>query len=1142
MPRALEVAQWVGQRGDEGRPPVSISLNEPVLSPGTDTVVPPGYKITEPNIDNAVATNPHLNTAIIYQLDPERVSTSEEVGIMQQRDSSEAGRALHHKGMTAIEVYTTDMPYPSIVQVTLYMPNPSAANPPAYSQSLAENFVELANRAQEGGLALIAFFDSNCAFKEKGVYPPSRNTEIVRRIISTAGVRGGPRMVVMNWEDETANFYTRMRQGQRPSGLDLALVSQNIAADCHLEIGDTPSFASDHCLLWLTVGDDTAPKAEEVRRDTKVFTWTADNKSAYANGMIAELTAFIGGAELTLRRGEELSQDRETVGGTVDKLTAIAVKSRDEHVSHTTRTTPWRRRRTPGENSVASVEIRARDTALAAMLEADEAGASREQKRALKARYDKSVSTVRRVFAMHTKEKLTAQWAKMEHSYHKNKKECFETFSQALGKKHVSLPRTLRVNGSEVRRPHAIKKWWAERFKVEEIQTGTQEDKDWRDGIVALNKQRARTSRVEKTHASAMYNAPFVHKEVGAALARADNDKKEGDDTLSNEMLRWGGELMLVALLLVMNIMLAAEVIPHSWKRAPIAPAYKKKDRRVRANYRPLTFLSNVYKLYERMLDARMRATVHIDWAQCGFRPRSGPLFTLTRAQAAMQYCKQRGINLYMAFIDFSQAFERVWREGLLWRLWEAGVRGKVWRIVRDMLTGTKQYVLTNYGDTDDWDTTVGIVQGSVLSAFLFIIFITPMSEELAHLSARINNMRVPPQLFADDGTLYAIGACAMAALALGCMEWSAKWMMIVSMVKSQIVALLREAPQVFADPEMIQVVAHAVCLGVGVSDRGVFSLKFLRQLLRRLVMRITAIMEAGVQLGSLRTDVGMHLYVALAQSIIKYALPLTPRDRGHIKELDAEQTRFANRFLSFPETAPDHAAKAELGLLDYDLMAARATLLLHHRIDSSPDPITREMVTWGPGGGVRALRETCMEELGRLLPELEWSAFTNLPYKLASLRLKEAARNLQTRRWVGEEKVLGYETAYVSKSKPGWGMEESLLCLQPNKVSVYLRARNGVGLEGHTDESGACKKCGTHVQWAMHLMIECQGTQMLRDRFDTETGRTDPRLGAMVRALGVESKFHFLMGAGAATMSAQAWQHFQTRAVDLVFQVYEEW
>ena len=74
---------------------------------------------------------------------------------------------------------------------------------------------------------------------------------------------------------------------------------------------------------------------------------------------------------------------------------------------------------------------------------------------------------------------------------------------------------------------------------------------------------------------------------------------------------------------------------------------------------------------------------------------------------------------------------------------------------------------------------------------------------------------------------------------------------------------------------------------------------------------------------------------------------------------------------------------------------------------------------------------------------------------------------------------MLGYETAYASKSKPGWGMEESLLCLQPNKVSVYLRARNGVGLEGHTDESGACKKCGTHVQWAMHLMIECQGTQI---------------------------------------------------------------
>ena len=94
------------------------------------------------------------------------------------------------------------------------------------------------------------------------------------------------------------------------------------------------------------------------------------------------------------------------------------------------------------------------------------------------------------------------------------------------------------------------------------------------------------------------------------------------------------------------------------------------------------------------------------------------------------------------------------WRPGILHRLWEAGVRGKVWRIIKEMLTGTKARVRTNYGDTEEFEIEQGVTQGGVLSALLFIIFITPMAQEISTSPMILEGMKLLTQFFADDCTL----------------------------------------------------------------------------------------------------------------------------------------------------------------------------------------------------------------------------------------------------------------------------------------------------------------------------------------------------------------------------------------------------
>ena len=94
------------------------------------------------------------------------------------------------------------------------------------------------------------------------------------------------------------------------------------------------------------------------------------------------------------------------------------------------------------------------------------------------------------------------------------------------------------------------------------------------------------------------------------------------------------------------------------------------------------------------------------------------------------------------------------------------------------MLSRTKYYVRTNYGDSDIFASMVGVVQpeGSVLATFLFAIYITPMSEALKRFSQKFEGQRIPPQLFADDSLLVSDSPAYRVRLIEACLSWAKKW------------------------------------------------------------------------------------------------------------------------------------------------------------------------------------------------------------------------------------------------------------------------------------------------------------------------------------------------------------------------------
>ena len=75
-------------------------------------------------------------------------------------------------------------------------------------------------------------------------------------------------------------------------------------------------------------------------------------------------------------------------------------------------------------------------------------------------------------------------------------------------------------------------------------------------------------------------------------------------------MLKWGGRILLSALVLLMNLLWMLEVTSTGWKVSIIKPVFKKGSPFNPKNYRPISLVSNLFKLYERLIDVRVRGIV----------------------------------------------------------------------------------------------------------------------------------------------------------------------------------------------------------------------------------------------------------------------------------------------------------------------------------------------------------------------------------------------------------------------------------------------------------------------------------------------------------------------------------------------------
>jgi hypothetical protein len=148
--------------------------------------------------------------------------------------------------------------------------------------------------------------------------------------------------------------------------------------------------------------------------------------------------------------------------------------------------------------------------------------------------------------------------------------------------------------------------------------------------------------------------------------------------------LKHGGDRMMMALVVLCRDVWGNERVPKDWMKQVIFQTLKKCDKKDMGNCRGISLLSVVGKVFAAVLNHKVIkcAEVVLVEEQFGVRPGRGcrdPLFVLRETVR-----NRTGRTVYAAFMDIKKAYPSVWRDGLWWKLWKMGVRGKMWRVLEE--------------------------------------------------------------------------------------------------------------------------------------------------------------------------------------------------------------------------------------------------------------------------------------------------------------------------------------------------------------------------------------------------------------------------------------------------------------------------
>ena len=330
-------------------------------------------------------------------------------------------------------------------------------------------------------------------------------------------------------------------------------------------------------------------------------------------------------------------------------------------------------------------------------------------------------------------------------------------------------------------------------------------------------------------------NICITEDEIRKACKSLKNGRAGGPDYVINEFFKYGTDEIISYLCTLFNTIFDTGYFPEKWAEGYIVPLYKKGDVNDVGNYRGITLLSTLGKLFTRVLNTRLNNwaehyNVYVE-AQAGFRENMSTIDNIFILHGVINHLLNDNKKLFAAFVDFRKAFDFVVRDILWYRLLKCGVRGQILNVIQSIFKNLKSKVKHNGNLSESFMCTLGVAQGESISPFLFSMYLNDIEETFLlhnYQGVDIGMLKLCLLLYADDVILFSESEEGLQDGLNILYDYCQRWKLTVNTEKTKVLIFrksgrLRRNTTFTFNGKNIEIVSKFNYLGVTFSTRGSF-------------------------------------------------------------------------------------------------------------------------------------------------------------------------------------------------------------------------------------------------------------------------------------------------------------------------------